>query len=54
MQYHAIKWNDVHAEVKFVNTVTAGGSVKSFESGVNFSTNNTIYNINESTTYILS
>ena len=28
MHYHAIKWNDVHAEVKFVNTVTAGGSVK--------------------------
>ena len=34
------------AEVRFVNAVTAGGSV-------NFSRNNAIYNINESTTYII-
>ena len=40
-------------EVKFVNAVTAGGSVKFFASGVNFSRNNAIYNINENTKYIL-
>ena len=40
-------------EVKFVNAVTAGGSVKFFASGVNISRNNAIYNINESTKYIL-
>ena len=41
-------------EVECVNAVTAGGSVKSFACGVNFSRNNAIYNINESTKYILS
>ena len=41
-------------EVKFVNAVTAGGSVNFVASGVNFSTNNATYNINESTKYILS
>ena len=40
-------------EVKFVNAVTAGGSVKFFASGVNFSRNNVIYNINESTKYFI-
>ena len=40
-------------EVKFVNAVTAGGSVNFVVSGVNFSTNNATYNINESTKYIL-
>ena len=42
------------AEVRFVHAVTAGGSVKFFASGVNFSRNNAIYNINESTKCILS
>ena len=42
------------SEVKFVNAVAAGGSVNFFASGVNFSRNNAIYNINESTKYILS
>ena len=41
------------AEVEFVNAVSAGGSVNFFVSGVNFSRNNAIYNINESTKYIL-
>ena len=35
-------------EVKFVNAVTAGGSVKLFASGVNFSRNNAINKRNES------
>ena len=42
------------AEVIFVNAVTAGGSVKFFASGVNFSNHNAIYNVNESTKLILS
>ena len=42
------------SEMRFVNAVTAGGSVNFFTSGVNFSRNNTIYDINESTKYILS
>ena len=41
-------------EVIFVNAVTAGGSVKIFPSGVNFSRNNAICNINEGTKYTLS
>ena len=41
-------------EVIFVNAVTAGGSVNCFASGVNFSRNNAICNINESTKYVLS
>ena len=36
-------------EVEFVTPVTHGGSVKFLASGVNFSRNNAIYNINEST-----
>ena len=41
------------SEVKFINAVTAGGTVNFFASGVNFSRNNAIYIINESTKYIL-
>ena len=41
-----------YSEVRFVHAVTAGGSVKIFTSGVNFSRNNAIYNINKSTKYI--
>ena len=40
-------------EMKFVNAVTAGGSVIFFASGVNFSRHSAIYNINDSTKYIL-
>ena len=40
-------------EMKFVNAVTAGGSVIFFASVVNFSRHNAIYNINDSTKYIL-
>ena len=36
-------------EVRFVNAVTAAGNVKFFARCVNFSKNNEIYNINEST-----
>ena len=42
------------AEVEFVTPVTHDGSVKFLASGVNFSRNNAIYNINERTKYILS
>ena len=35
-----------YSEVIFVNADTAGGSVKILAIGVNFSRNNTIYNIN--------
>ena len=38
-------------EVRFVHAVTVGGMDKFFASGVNFSRNNAIYNINESTFY---
>ena len=51
---HMKHLSSMGAEVIFVNAVTAGGSVKFFTSGVNFSRNNTIYKINESTKYILS
>ena len=44
----------ISPEVIFVNAVTAGGSVNFFASGVNFSRNNAIYKINESTKYTLS
>ena len=46
----------LEAEVKFVDAVTAEcrRKCKIFASGVNFSGNNVIYNINESTKYILS
>ena len=37
--------------MKFVNAVSAGGSVNFFVSGVNFSRNNAIYNVNESAFY---
>ena len=47
-------WRGLKIEVKFVNAVTAGGSVKFFASGVNFSRNNAISNKNESTKYISS
>ena len=46
-------WRGLKIEVKFVNAVTAGGSVKFFASGVNFSKNNAIYNVYEITKYIL-
>ena len=41
-------------EVKFVNAVTADGSVNFVASGVNCSRNKATYYINESTKYILS
>ena len=40
-------------EVSFVHAVTAGEMDKFFASGVNFSRNNAIYNISESTKYFL-
>ena len=43
-----------NAEVKFVNAVTAGGSVNFVASGVYFSRNNAVFNLNESAMYILS
>ena len=45
---------EVYTEMKLVNAVSAGGSVKFFASGVNFSRNNAIYDINDRTKYILS
>ena len=43
----------VDSEVRFVTAVTASGSVIFFASGVNFSRHSAIYNINDSTKYIL-
>ena len=40
-------------EVEFVNAVAAGGSENFFARGVNFSRNKAIYNIDETTKYIL-
>ena len=40
-------------EVRFVHAVTVGGMDKFFASGVDFSRNNAIYNISESTKYFL-